>query len=414
MEALQWLKNNLPGKGSRDYLIRGGLWIAAEQALTMAVGIAFGIILVRTLTQADYGTYRFFFSLFAILQIFLCNGMNAAVAQATGRGDTNAFLAVVRFRLRWMPLFACAAGSVALYYAIRHEYALSLSLLVIAVLHPVTAALNTYQSYLQGMKQFGRSAVFSSFTQLAVTCAMLAALLATKSLVIIVVAYAVTNILLNVIFFLTVRAPVPDGKRTDVVRYGKHLTVIDSMGTITQQLDQLLLFYLWGPAVLAYYAIAQLFPALIYNFLKSLSTLLIPLFARKTTKEIAKNFYAQFACMAAIGIGISAIYAISAPALFRWFFPQYGLLIGYTQLLAIDLVWALPAGFMGSIFTAQKLLRASYGSPLTANVVRIILYFSLGVTHGIEGMIVAYLISRIIGIAINIGFWEYEQRRANA
>lgn len=413
MEVLQWLKNNLPGKRQRDYLIRGGLWITAEQAVTMAIGIIFGILLVRILSQTDYGTYKFFFSFFAILQIFLFNGMNAAVLQATGQGDIGAFSAIVRFRLRWMPLFACAAGSAALYYAIRHEYTLSFSFLIIAVLHPITAALNTYQSYLQGMKKFGCSVVSSSLTQCIVTSAMLITLVMTQSLVMIVAAYAVTNVLMNIFFFLFFRVPAPEKKQTNAIRYGKHLTLMDILGTISQQLDQLLLFFIGGPAVLAYYAIAQLFPSLIYNFLKSLSVLLIPVFAPKKISEITKHFYPRLAVMLVIGIGISVAYAAVAPTLFKWFFPRYIFLVGYTQLIALDLIWALPVGFIGSIFTAQKLLRASYGSPLAANAVRIMLYFLLGITYGLQGMIIAYLISRAIGIAINIGFWEYERRRAN-
>ena len=414
MAALQWLKNNLPGKGSRSHLFRGVLWITSEQIVTMAIGIFYGIVLVRILTQADYGTYKYFFSLFAILQIFLWSGMNAAVMQATGRGDEAAFPAAVRFRLRWMPLFAFVTGSMALYYALREEYALASALLIVAILHPVSAVLTTYQSYLQGAKKFGLSMFAPLTTQLTITGAMLVALVLTKSLVIVVASYAIINILISGLFFFIFRVRRMHAGESDVLRYGKHLTFIDIIGIITQQLDHLLLFYAWGPVVLAQYAIAQLFPGIIYNFLKSIAALFIPLLAPKRIHEITRYFYRRLTCLFIVSASISAAYVFIAPALFKLFFPNYEFLVGYTQLLAIDLIWALPIGFIGSIFTAQKLLRASYGIPLTANAVRIVLYFSLGIIHGLQGMVIAYLISRAISVAISLGFWEYERRRADA
>lgn len=414
MGALRWLKNSLLGTGGKSYLFRGGLWIAGEQAITTATGALFGVVLIRTLTQADYGTYRFFFSLFAVLQIFLWSGMNAAVMQATGKGDDNAFHAVVQFRLRWAPLFACAASGLALYYGLHEEYGLAAAFLIVAVLHPASTALATYQPYLQGTKKLGLSALASSITQIGTTAAMTITLVLTESLTATVAAYATTNLAMNALFFTIFRTRKTDFRKTDVLRYGKHLTVVDSIGTITQQLDQLLLFYIWGPAVLAEYAVVQLFPGIIYNFLKSTTTLTIPLLAPKKINEVSDHFYAWLAGMFIVSAIVSGAYAAAAPTLFRLFFPNYSFLVGYTQLVAINLAWALPAGFIGSVFTAQKLLRASYGVPIATNAIRIVLYVSLGFTYGLQGMIAACLASRIIGIVINILLWEYERRRANS
>ncbi|MEK9183549.1 MAG: oligosaccharide flippase family protein [Patescibacteria group bacterium] len=414
MAVLLWLKNKLQHFLQIDlmYFIKGGFWISIENSISTFISFALGLVLINFLSQDDYGIYRFIFSITGILQIFLFNGMNSAVVQAVASGEEGALKKVVYFRLRWGSLFTAAAFVTSLYFLYHQNYIVVISLIILGVFQPINSAFGTYQSYLQGKKEFRLFTLSSLITQVILTLGIIFTLLTIKNIISLVLVQALIYLIVNFLFFWkTIKHFRPTNKyENNAISYGNKLTFLELFGILAQNLDKIVLFQFWGPAILANYAIAQFFPGYIYSLLKSTSGLLMPKISSQSISEISQSFYKRFFQSVFIGGVISSLYIMIAPFLFFIFFKKYSDMILYSQILSIDLIFALANSFVGSIFLVKKFIKSIYASQIISSLIRIILFITMGMIGGIMGMILASIISRFLGTILNIVLWELERR----
>lgn len=414
MEALLWLKSKTQRFLQIDigYFLKGGFWIAFNNLTNTVIAFLLGLALVRIFSPNDYGIYRYIFSILGMLQIFVFSGMNSAVVQAVARGEEGAFKKIVNFRLRYSFIFILAAFIVAFYYFYSKNFQVSYSLIVLGLFYPIISALGTYQAFLQGRKEFRYSALLSTTSQIVTTLLILASLFITRKVFFVVLAYSLVNLLINSYFFwrITNKFKPTNKNGEDAVNYGKKLAFLELFGIVASQLDKIILFNFWGPAILANYAIAQFFPDYIYSFLKSLSNLLLPKISSKKLSEVSSFFYKRILQSLLIGTVIACFYVIIAPTLFHFLFSKYIDMVLYSQLLSINILLALVNGFMGSVFLSQRFIKSIYASQIIHGSIRVLLFIIMGISGGILGMLMADIISRTIGTFFNFLFWELEKR----
>ncbi len=418
MAALLWLKNKTQRLLQIDigYFLKGGFWITFDNFINTVIAFLLGIVLTKLFAPSDYGTYRYIFSILGMLQIFVFGGMNSAVTQAVARGEEGAFKKVVNFRLRYSFIFISAAFIVAFYYFYNKNFQISYSLIALGLCYPISSALSTYQAFLQGKKEFRYSALISTISQTISTLLIIFFLFITKKVFFVVLTYSLVNLIINAYFFwkITNKLKPTSANGEGAVNYGKKLTFLQLFGVVAQQLDKIILFNFWGPAVLANYTIAQFFPDYIYSFLKSLSDLLIPKASSMKFIKISAFFYKRILQSLLIGTFISVSYIVIAPTLFHFLFQKYIDMSFYSQLLSFNILLALVNGFINSIFVSQKLIKSIYASQIISGFIRIILFTIMGISGGLLGILIADISSRTIGTFLNITLWELEKKYQNS
>ncbi len=394
------------------YFASGSFWQTFGQAGSSVLALGLVLVFANFLPKETYGTYRYLISLAGILNIFTLSGMSQAVAQAVARGHEGALRTAVRYQIKWNLILMFSSWALGAYYLWHANVAYGAALLVLSLCIPLTNAFNTYGPYLAAKRQFRLNNVFSVLSTLIYTLGMLAAIFWSGQVIWLVVAYALTTLAANALFYyLTLRIFRPPVEPApEVLKYGRTLTYIGFMAPVVGQLDSILLNHFWGPAQLAVYSIAMAIPNRGVPFIKDWIDLGFPKMARKTPEQINKTFYQRIGQGLLFGLLLAVAYALIAPLFFKYLMPQYLDAVFYSQLLGINFITAMPNRYISTLLSAQKMPKRIFANNLILNVIRIISYVVLGVWGGILGLVVAQVFNSSLGLLINIATWRFAQR----
>ena len=161
-----------------------------------------------------------------------------------------------------------------------------------------------------------------------------------KNIIIILTTYLASYTILRLIFLNITFKKHVDNKNEDssTISYGKHLSLMNVIGTVATQIDKVLVFHYLGATQLAIYAIAIAVPEQIKGILKNVSSLALPKFAEKKPEEITKTLYKKMLQMFVLLLLIVISYWFLAPFIFNLFFPQYLDSVFYSRLFIFGLL----------------------------------------------------------------------------
>ncbi|MBI5138682.1 MAG: oligosaccharide flippase family protein [Candidatus Vogelbacteria bacterium] len=397
------------------YVAKNGFWVFFGQISSSVLSLVLVIIFANLVNKETYGLYRYILSIAGILNIFTLTGMNEAVTQAVAAGKEYAFKASIIYQLKWNLLMFGAALVLGSYYLLNGNPTLAISIWVMGIFSPLTATLNTYNSYLAGKKKFKVVNLCGFVSTLIYVVGMITAIYLSGDLVVwLIVAYSLTTFISNLIFYVAVtriyRPPSavsgPKSEIKEVINYGRNLTFIGYLGKIVAQIDSIVLVHFWGASSLAVYSLANAMPNRATGMLKDYTSLGFPKFASKTATEINSIFRRRIIQGLVIGAICTLAYVVLSPFLFKYLIPKYIDGLFYSQLLAISIIFALPNRYVGLILTAQKLTKSIFVSSLVQNTTQILLYIVLGIWGGILGLIIAKVSFSFVSFLINIMVWK--------
>src|SRR3989344_4991593 len=398
------------------YMARGSFWTTIgfiiPSLASLAVIWAFG----NLISKETYGSYRYVLSLAGALGFLTFSGINTAITQAVARGSDSVLPYGVKVQVKWNQVYLLAAAILASYYWFQGNPTIATGLIIIGVLFPVTTAMNSYGSYLVGKKDFKTASLYGTYANLFFSLAMVATLLLTHSIVVLVAVYSVATFVPMLFFYLRTLSHVPKDKPTEdekkeLFDFGKHLSITHVFATISQYIDKIVIFHFLGPAPTAIYGLAMALPERIRGYTKNIGSLVLPRLSEKNMEEIIPSFYTRtFQCIL-LGIGVSALYIIAAPYVFKIFLPQYLDSVKYSQVISLSFIFNIPGTYMGSVFNSQKLIRTIYAGSLTGHISKIVSITMFGALWVIWGAIVALLISYAIGLHLGYYLWAQEVKR---
>lgn len=391
------------------YLAHGGFWVTLGQAISSLSVFILALAFANLVPQEVYGTYKYILSLAGIFAIFSLPGMNTALMHTTARGGESAIHAVTRVRI----LYACVGSILALlgsaYYFYNENISLSTALLVIAASLPLFDTLTSYLSYFVGKRRFDLRAKYHALTHVGSTAILIATIFYTNNLLLILVAYFVPFIIIRGILYYHITKTIPHAitprDAAGVIRYGKHLTAMQILGMVANEIDKIILWKFLGPIHVAIYAFALAVPEQIKGPLKGIGELAFPKFAAQTPADIRKNLSSLWRKLAFYALGlfcISLIYIFAAPYLFALIFPQYMESVWYSQLYALTMVTniaSIPIAALG----AQKKTKIQYALSTTQPIITISLLGLLVPIYGVMGAIIAQMISKSIMAVLYLG-----------
>ena len=394
-----------------NYLTSGSFWMGLNQFSSSLKSILIGVMFVNLFTQTDYGLFKFILALAALFEVFLLRDTNLAVTQAVAKGEEGSYKSIVRFKSKWSRLYTLSLFlTAAYYYFLKDDSVIVFCLLSLGFFSPFTATFSTFRPFLEGKKAFSTLAFSNISINIIEIITVLLTLWYTRSIVWVIGIRAVLNCMSHFLayHYTLIRFRPSSGGEADAISYGKQLTAVRVVGIFAGKLDTLLLFKYWGAATLAQYAVAQILPNQGYQFLKSFIQILVPRLSETNMSSIKKQFYMRIGQSLIIGAFFVLIYWLIIPFAFKLLFPTYtGKIVFYAQILSLDILFSLPIAFIGSVFISQKLVRGIYIANIVPSFVKILLYLILGIKNGIEGMILAYLASRLFTLFFDILLWEY-------
>ena len=168
------------------------------------------------------------------------------------------------------------------------------------------------------------------------------------------------------------------------------------MGVISQvatYLDKILLFSFIGPAPLAVYSFATIFPENIEIVLGNINKLALPKLAPKSREEIRQSIMKKTWKLLFLTMAIMVLYIVTAPYFFKILFPQYLASIPYSQAYALSFI-AVPASFLATAFSAKMMKKELYLIKI-ANFINIVLMAVLIPFYGIWGAVIALIGAQI-------------------
>ncbi len=399
------------------YLAKGGFWLSASFFLTSILSLVQVVIFANVLPKEAYGTYKYILALAGSFAFITWTGMNDAVTQAAAKDGSSAILSyAVKVQLKWNFLFSVVMTGLSVYYFLNHNILFAKSLFVLGLSFPLDATFNTYGAFLAGKKDFRRASLYCTVTPAIQLIALGIGALLTKDIFTLIVIYALTGFLPNLFFYIrTMRLYKPETvseeQKTALIHYSKHLSFVHILSSIAQYVDKIVIFHYLGAIELAVYGLALAIPERIRGYVKAMASMLMPRLSEKTPEDIHETFGTRIFQGMLVGAAISAVYILLAPTFYRIFLPKYLESVFYSQVFSLTLIFALPANYIGGVFTAHKMLRPIYYSSLSANVLKILLYIILGKAFGVWGVIASLLIVYITGIIYNFYLWEKEIKK---
>jgi O-antigen/teichoic acid export membrane protein len=385
------------------YLASGGLWLTMGQVTATVAGFALTYVFGNFVPKEVFGNYKYVLSLAGLFGTLALTGMGSAVTQAVARGFDGALRHGFRAYLRWSSVSVVATLAGALYYELKGNEVLALSLLVVAFCSPLLSSLNLYTSFLQGKKDFLRNTVYGFVISVSPPLAVGVLIMAgwNDHIPLLVLAYYVAIIIPAAYFHhrtLDIYRP-SERKDHESVPYALHLSLINLLGRVASYIDKVLVFHFLGAAALAVYAFAAAPPQYVLKFNGVFRTLALPKLAARDVPTLKRTLPRKIALHFVAAFTVMVLYMLAVPYFFSIFFPLYAESIPYAQALGLTILSA-PGVWLGQTLIAHMKKRALYVLNIASPLIKIGLYVTLIPLYGIWGVVAAVILSGFVGFVL--------------
>lgn len=379
------------------YLTKNCFWAFLSYAFNAITGFFLILMLTKFLSREDYGLYAFALSIVSILQLTALPGMTTALIQATARGFEGSLTQAVRIKICFSLIGTLISAGLFFYYALNGQPAIAAGLAAIGLIFPFIYSFSDYDTLLIGRSLFKTSASYKIIIQTIGILAPLAALLLLKSLVAVLFAtFASMALLGSFFFFFTLKKHRPNQKiDNETIPYGFHLSAIAAIKLIGDNLDRIIIFYLFGPVNLAIYVLALL-PIKKFRDLNALiREVSLPKLSQKPGEAIKKSLTKRIIALSFIWLLAALVYWLAAPTIYKLFFPGYLDAVFFSQLLALTAL-LLPADFYLVYFRAKMKKNLLYIINLFDPIIKLTLFFILIPKFQISGALISLIVSQAL------------------
>jgi len=395
------------------YLASGGFWLTAEQILIGLIAFGVSIAFALFVSKDVYGTYRFLLSLFWTLTAFSLTGIPTALTRAIANGEEGAYRQAVPFSfLGGLPM-SLVAGGISFYYFFVGNTVLGYGALAICLIGPLFQTGYLFSAILEGKRDFRRTALFGLLLSLVPALLLLTLMPFVRSPLPFFFAYlggnAAIAIILSVFAYRLHR--LNSIRSGEFKNLGWHLSAINILSTIANQLDQLLVFHYLGAAELAIYSIATALPDQLKSMATNLTNLAFPKFVRRSVKEMQGMMWHRIFTVTIVFLLGVVVYAFLAPLFFGIFYPTYGDSIFYSQLYAFSLI-AIGNMIPITVLQAHAAKQELYIFNIVSSVIQISTLFIGILWYGLIGLIAARAASRLFNLFFSSALVNLYARRS--
>lgn len=389
-------------------LSKGVYWLTLAQVISLVASFLLTLAFTHYLSKAEYGTFKYFFSIASILAVPTLPGMIPAVTRAVARGNEHIYRVALFTRLKWSSISGFLASLLALYYFTAGNTAYAIISLIIALTIPLSGAFTTYRAYLSGKTRFRAMALAHIASRIFVTlCAVFVAIL-TQNILFTLITFFFAGFCTN--FFFTLLFP-PRKTRPEIqsvlkshpaITYGKHLSALRIISVIAEYADNVILFLFLGPTAVAVYALAVT-PIKRMNlfFARTSRPILVARFSEHTPGELKRILPFLVGVLFLFATLLALLYFLLAPLVFGFLFPDYQASIPLTQ-LAIVIILLTPFALYNTALVSQMQTKRLMVQKLTSRIFKLIAIAVLTYYFGLVGMVVSLILFILVYTVMNI------------
>lgn len=408
--ALRWSEKYT--KTDMIYLARGGFWSVTSQIILSVSSFLLAIAFAHFVSKEAYGEYKYLLSIAGILGTFSLSGLGSSLIRSVTLGYEGTLQYAFWKNIKWSIFTFSASFFVSVYYFLHNNISIALAMLVIGSLSPIISSTNLYNSFLVAKKDFRRSAIyFMVLGNIFPAACLLLAMSATSSPLWLVTTYFGSNALIGVLLYKRIVSMYKPNSLIDdkSLMYAKHISAINVLNGIANNIDQILVFHYIGAAQLAIYNFAIAIPNQTKGPLRSIGTLMFPKFVERPENEIRAGIKYKFISLFFIGLAMAAVYIIAAPYIYKLLFPKYLDSVIYSQIFSISLI-AITFNPADIYLAAKKKVREQYINNTLTAAFQIIVTIVGIIFYGLIGLIVARVISRVASSLISFTMYKYAIR----
>jgi len=388
------------------YLAKGGFWLTLGQGVSSVSSFLLAIAFANLLPKETYGTYKYIMSIVSLLAIPTLAGMNTAIVQAVARGYEGSVIPAFKTKVKWGLLGGLASLILATYYYFQGNNILTIAFLISSIFIPFMDSLLIYDSYLNGKKDFKGLSNYNIFTKIISTIALILTVFLTDNIFLFIGSYFTTHTILRLIIFKLVfkKNRLNQEKDSGTISYGKHLSLMNVIGSVAMQIDKIFIFYFLGPVDVAIYSVALAPVEQIKGLLKNIGTLALPKFSKVSTPNFTIHLNSKIKKMAIFLIFISLFYILTSPFIYKTFFPQYKESIFYSQFFSISIITTIstiPLSFL----KAHKKKNYLYIINIASLKIKIISMITFYYLFGLLGIIISILLSKFLETILSFYFF---------
>lgn len=402
--ALRWSERYT--KTDMLYLAKGGFWITFGRIMGAGSGFLLTLLLANTISKEALGNYKFIQSFAGIITAFSLTGMGTAIIQSVARGNDGVVRQGFKTFLSWSVLMTVVAWGSAVYYFIQGNVALGWSLVIIGITIPFSQAGSFFSPFLIGKKEFKTETIFGVVYTITPLLATGIVSLFTAATPFLVMAFFGISALTGMIFYkitLTRYNP-PQKTESKMLTYGKHLSVINVLGSISMQLDRLLVFHYLGAVQMALYTIALAAPQQLRFGSKLLATMSLPKFSAADPLPLYKTLPRKALLVFCGALSIVLFYIAIAPWFFTFFFPNYIEAIRYSQVFSLVILF-FPAVLFQQFLVGQMQQKWLYILQTIVPTTKILLLFILLPVYGIWGALISIITMEFVRLIIIVSIF---------
>jgi O-antigen/teichoic acid export membrane protein len=376
-----------------SYVARGGFFLGLTQVTSAIAGLISTIAFANLLPVETFGTYKYILALYAMVSIVALPGLDTSLTQAVARGFDGTYRENIRARMKYG--FIGTAGSIlyATYLASQGSFILASLIILMGLALPFFEAFSMYSSFLNGKKLFRQWAyldIASQFTSIAV---LTVTMYFSKNIVLLIAAYFIPYIVVRGLATQYVmRTYVDRAAPADPTAqaYGNAMTLFQVLSQAITSIDQIVLYHFLGPAQVAIFALATALPNRMQSIYRITGALALPKFAERSSKEVADSLPRKMAVFVLVILLGGVMYALVAPYLFTYIFPQYLPSVTYSQVAVFYTLSAITYPF-AAFLNAHKRVRENYTIALVSFAVKVVTLYICVPLYGIWGAVAGLL-----------------------
>ena len=358
----------------------------------MALTVAFA----NLLTPESFGTYKYVLAAAGLVAAFSANGLMLSLSRAAAQGNLNIIPTVVRTATLWSIPASIGALSISLWYFTNSNTELGFAFLLIAFTNSISNGIGITKGVWQARGEYKLATIVGLPKMILPAAIVLLTILLTKSVVWILLAYFLSNLLVSWVSYIfmlrhmRVRSSTEGAK--EAIDYGQKVSILGIFQLASAQIDQLLLWHFSTPVALATYALAMTPVNEVRNLLGNFLTVLFPKLATKTKEEAYRTVPLRMKQMFIVAAVLTVIYILLIPFLFKYLFPKYLESVLVSQVLALIILFQ-PRAIVDTLFAAH----AEMGNRLKILTISQVIDFALALAlvpfFGLWGVVWATLLS---------------------
>lgn len=379
------------------YLSSGGFWLTVSNVLGAATSFATSIAFANWLPQETYGIFRYLISVLPILTIPTLIGIDTALTRAVAQGKESTLYPALALKMKWGVFGTIGTLGFALYYYMQGDIRLTLIFLITACAIPFMEPFNLFVAFLTGKGDFMLRTYYATLSRVVPTIILITTVFFTSNIFILVLSYFLSYSVIRLIALYYSARRVPKNGETDLAAlgFGKHLSIMGVLNTVSTSLDSILMFHFGGAAVLAGYYLAMVPYKQVSNIFSSISILALPKLSLHNPESLKHTLPPKVWRLGLVVLLAMIIYIVAAPIFFSILYPQYVSYVYLSDLFMLQLLF-FPANIFYAAITAQGDKNTLYFLNITNAITRIGLLLILIPLYGLWGAAAAIIISGLL------------------